>query len=215
MFTGIIEGLGEVARLEAQGGGARLEVRTPREWPPLETGESIAVNGVCLTVVEPGPGRFTVDLSAETLRRTRFGALGTGEPVNLERALTPGKKMSGHFVQGHVDGVATILSLEHLPGEVLIRLEHPPELTPYLIEKGSVAVDGISLTVFDCRDRAFTVSIIPYTWEHTNLHARKSGDRVHLECDMIGKYVVRACETLFRGDLSQGPQALTQPPDSE
>jgi len=117
----------------------------------------------------------------------------------LERALTPSKKMSGHFVTGHIDNVASVVSTEEKPGEILFRFEHSTELTPYLIEKGSAAVDGISLTVFDCRDNRFTVSIIPFTLEHTNLKDRKTGDIVNIECDMIGKYVIRACETMFGG----------------
>ena len=124
--------------------------------------------------------------------------------VNLERALTPSKKMSGHFVTGHVDCVASVTSIEEKPGEVLFRFEHPPEMTPYLIEKGSAAADGISLTVFDCKDNRFTVSIIPFTLEHTNLKDRKTGDIVNIECDMIGKYVIRACETVFGSSKAGG-----------
>lgn len=204
MFTGIIENLGVVENITHQQEQARLVIRTEAAFSGCEPGESIAVNGVCLTVVEPREGSFAVDLSAETLRRTSFHQLRAGDPVNLERSLTANKKMSGHFVQGHVDAVGRILSLDPRPGEVLIRFEHPPELAPYFIEKGSVAVDGISLTVFDCRDNAFTVSIIPFTWQHTNLNARKSGDPVNLECDMIGKYVVKTLETLLRGGAKEG-----------
>ena len=112
--------------------------------------------------------------------------------------------MSGHLVTDHIDNVAWVVSIEEKPGEVLFRFEHPPELTPYLIEKGSAAVDGISLTVFDCQDRRFTVSIIPFTLEHTNLKDRKTGDNVNIECDMIGKYVIRACETLFKDSEKRG-----------
>ena len=121
--------------------------------------------------------------------------------------------MSGHFVTGHVDCVAQVAGIEEKPGEVLFRFEHPPEMSPYLIEKGSAAVDGISLTVFDCRDNHFTVSIIPFTLEHTNLNDRKTGDAVNIECDMIGKYVIRACETIFGASEKGGaisPEFLKQ-----
>ena len=185
MFTGIIETVGTVANITFQDDKARMRVDTNPQFTRFEMGESIAVNGVCLTT--------------ETLSRTSFKQVEEGSGVNLERALTPSKKMSGHFVTGHIDSVAKVVSIEEKPGEVLFRFEHPPELTPYLIEKGSAAMDGISLTVFDCRDNGFTVSIIPFTLEHTNLKDRKTGDAVNIECDMIGKYVIRACETVFGG----------------
>ena len=204
MFTGIIEAVGTVASLLRKDDKARMRVDTNPQFTGFEMGESIAVNGVCLTVVDMGEHWFTMDLTTETLSRTSFKQVKEQSRVNLERALTPDKKMSGHFVTGHIDNVASVVSIEEKPGEVLFRFEHPPELTPYLIEKGSAAVDGISLTVFDCRDRRFTVSIIPFTLEHTNLKDRKTGDIVNIECDMIGKYVIRACETLFKDSEKSG-----------
>ncbi len=199
MFTGIIEVVGTVGSLVHKDDKARMRVDTNPQFSQFEIGESIAVNGVCLTVVDRGEHWFAVDMTTETLDRTSFKQVKEGSRVNLERALTPSKKMSGHFVTGHIDNVAKVVSIEEKPGEVLFRFEHPPELAPYLIEKGSAAVDGISLTVFDCRDNRFTVSIIPFTLEHTNLKDRKTGDTVNIECDMIGKYVIRACETVFGG----------------
>ena len=199
MFTGIIEVVGTVGSLVHKDDKARMRVDTNPQFSKFEMGESIAVNGVCLTVVDMGNHWFAVDMTTETLSRTSFKQVQEGSRVNLERALTPSKKMSGHFVTGHIDDVAKVVGIDEKPGEVLFRFEHPPELTPYLIEKGSAAVDGISLTVFDCRENRFTVSIIPFTLDHTNLKDRKTGDTVNIECDMIGKYVIRACETVFGG----------------
>ncbi len=198
MFTGIIENCGKIEKIERDENRARFVIAFQEEVNDLELGESIAVNGVCLTVVTHDSGTFAVDLSTETLSRTSFDKVCEGETVNLERSLTPNKKMSGHFVLGHVDAVGTIESMDHQPGEILIRFSHPQELAAHFIEKGSVAVDGISLTVFDCRDNQFTVSIIPFTWEHTNLNEKRPGDSVNLECDMIGKYILKACETVLQ-----------------
>lgn len=208
MFTGIIESVGTVGHIKRDADKARLRIDTGPEFRGFELGESVCVNGVCLTVAEVVESGFALDLSTETLSRTSFKQVVEQAKVNLERSLTPNKKMSGHFVTGHVDRVGTVRSIEHKPGEVRMRFEHPPELAPFLIEKGSAAVDGISLTVFECHDNRFTVSIIPFTWEHTNLHERKIGDWVNIECDMIGKYVLKACETLFGG--SQKGSGLTR-----
>jgi len=156
------------------------------------------VNGVCLTVVDSTHTTFKLDLSTETLNRTNFKNVITGDNVNLERSLTPSTKISGHFVSGHIDRVGEIVNIEEKPGEVLFRFSHPKELGSFIMEKGSIALDGVSLTVFDCKDNGFTVSIIPFTLEHTNLGARKIGDLINIECDMIGKYVFKACETLLQ-----------------
>ena len=199
MFSGIIEVVGTVGRITRQDEKARMRVDTDASFTDFELGESISVNGVCLTVVEAQGDSFSVDMTTETLNRTSFKQVGENSRVNLEKALTPSKKISGHFVTGHVDHVAHIVDIQHKTGEVLFRFEHAEAQSPYIIEKGSIAVDGISLTVFDCVDRKFTVSIIPFTLEHTNLGDRKVGDSVNIECDMIGKYVVKACETLLGG----------------
>ena len=208
MFTGIIETVGTVGQMVRQEEKARMRVDCDPGFGSFELGESIAVNGVCLTVCDSSSHTFAVDLSTETLNRTSFSQVAEGTRVNLERALTPRKSMSGHFVMGHVDQVGQVVQIQPKTGEVLYRFEHPPELTPYFIEKGSVTVDGISLTAFDCKDHQFTVSIIPFTLEHTNLGDRKIGDRVNLECDMIGKYVVKTCQTLFNPGDSGQPLSL-------
>lgn len=197
MFTGIIRTLGSVKTLDRHGQKGKLTITTPGEFTQFGLGESIAINGVCLTVVSCGNNAFTVDLSAETLRRTSFKEIGQGCKVNLERSLTLIQKISGHFVMGHVDEVGTIVRIEHKSGEIIFRFEHSKDLQPYVIEKGSVTVDGISLTAFSCQGQQFSVSIIPFTFDNTNLHERKIGDKVNLECDMIGKYVYKACESIL------------------
>ena len=138
-----------------------------------------------------------MDLGTETLSKTSFRNSKTGDRVNLERSLTPSSKISGHFVSGHVDQVGEVLSIEEKSGEVLFQFSHPASLNPFIMEKGSIALDGISLTIFNCKGNRFNVSIIPFTWEHTNLNSRKIGDLINIECDMIGKYVYKACETLI------------------
>ena len=200
MFSGIISDVGTVSRIVRQNEGAELTVHGGGGFKGFETGESIAVNGVCLTVRDSTDDTFTVDLSTETLSRTSFKDIDEQARVNLERSLTPSDKISGHFVSGHVDCVGSIISIEHKSGEILFRFEHPAGYVPYVIEKGSVAIDGISLTAFSCVDNAFTVSIIPFTFSHTNLNARKIGDAVNIECDMIGKYIYKACETILLSD---------------
>ena len=197
MFTGIIEAVGAIREIKRGEEKARMVIETGPEFSGFEPGESIAVNGVCLTAIHAGQTSLTVDLSTETLKRTGFEHARIKTQVNLERSLTPSKKISGHFVTGHIDQVGTIVGIEHKTGEVLFRFQHPPELSAFIIEKGSIAVDGISLTVFDCKENQFSVSIIPFTLEHTNLKNRKTGDAVNIECDMIGKYVYRACGSLL------------------
>ncbi|MFQ5717654.1 MAG: riboflavin synthase [Nitrospinales bacterium] len=197
MFTGIVQTLGTVKDLRVHDRKGRLTVAVPSEFGRAQIGESIAVNGVCLTVVSADESSFDADMSEETLSRTTFGTMPVRSKVNLERSLTPTQKMSGHFVMGHVDRVGTIVQIDHKSGETLFQFEYPEELRPYIVEKGSIAADGISLTVFSCRDRRFSVSIIPYTLAHTNLHERKIGDGANLECDMIGKYVYKACEAIL------------------
>ena len=195
MFSGIVLSVGTIGEYVQKNEGAVLVVDT--DLSEFEDGESIAVNGVCLTVVDSTETTFKLDLSTETLSRTNFKNAQKGDKVNLERSLTPATKISGHFVSGHIDQVGEIVSIEEKPGEVLFRFSHPAELSPFIMEKGSIAIDGISLTVFDCRDNQFTVSIIPFTLSHTNLSSRKIGDLINIECDMIGKYVFKACETLL------------------
>ena len=198
MFSGIVLSVGTIGEYVQKNEGAVLVVNTEKDFSGFEDGESIAVNGVCLTVVDSTKTTFKLDLSTETLSRTNFKNAKKGERVNLERSLTPSAKISGHFVSGHIDQVGKIVDIEEKPVEALFRFSHPAELSPFIMEKGSIAIDGISLTVFDCKDNRFTVSIIPYTLSHTNLSSRKIGDLINIECDMIGKYVFKACETLLK-----------------
>tara|TARA_Y100001960_G_scaffold118689_1_gene127051 strand:- start:344 stop:961 length:618 start_codon:yes stop_codon:yes gene_type:complete len=197
MFSGIIEAVGTVREFVHGEESATMTVETDSKFRNLENGESIAVNGVCLTVVEFNGSVFRMDLGTETLNKTGFKNVKSGDQVNLERSLTFSSKISGHFVSGHIDQVGKVISIEEKPGEVLLKFSHPSFLGPYIMEKGSIALDGISLTVFNCKDDSFNVSIIPFTWSHTNLNARKIGDSINIECDMIGKYVYKACESLI------------------
>ena len=197
MFTGIVEELGTVTALELGADSARLTVHGPLVTADAEHGASIAVNGVCLTVTEHGSGAFTVDVMAETLHRTSLGALRAGDRVNLERAMAASSRFGGHVVQGHVDGTATITARE--PGErwEVVRFSLPADLAPYLVEKGSITVDGVSLTVVEVEDDAFSVSLIPTTLELTTLGRRGVGDPVNLEVDVLAKYVERLLATRF------------------
>jgi len=195
MFSGIVLSVGTIGEYIQKNEGAVLVVNT--DLSGFEDGESIAVNGVCLTVVDSTETTFKLDLSTETLSRTNFKNAKKGDRINLERSLTPSTKISGHFVSGHIDQVGEIVDIEEKPGEVLFRFSHPAKLSPFIMEKGSITIDGISLTVFDCKDNRFTVSIIPFTLSHTNLSSRKIGDLINIECDMIGKYVFKACEILL------------------
>jgi riboflavin synthase len=193
MFTGIVEGTGTVAALAVAdgGGGARLEVEAPFLAGDLRLGESVAVNGCCLTVAEPTPGGFAADLVAETLRRTALGGLAAGDAVNLERPLALGGRLGGHLVQGHVDGVARVLERKPVGEGEEVRVELPPDLERYVVEKGSIAVDGVSLTVAGVGPGWFAVALVPHTLEVTTLGDRRPGDPVQLEVDVVAKYVER------------------------
>jgi riboflavin synthase len=190
MFTGIIEELGTLERFTPQTSGARLRIRAATVLADAFPGASIAVNGVCLTAVDLEPGSFAADLAPETLSRTNLGDLRPGDRVNLERPLSPSGRLGGHMVQGHVDGTGEFLALEPLGNDNWwLRIRVPAALDRYLIEKGSVAVDGISLTVARIADSEMAITIIPHTYEHTTLGAYRPGSRVNLECDMLAKYV--------------------------
>jgi riboflavin synthase len=191
MFTGIVEELGEVVDLERGQASARLTVRGPRVIEDAEHGASIAVNGVCLTVVDHTDDRFTVDVMAETLARSALADLAPGAPVNLERAMAADGRFGGHVVQGHVDGTAEVVSRQ--PGDrwELVTFTLPRDLARYVVLKGSITVDGVSLTVSDVTESTFTVSLIPTTLELTTLGRRDVGERVNLEVDVIAKYVER------------------------
>jgi riboflavin synthase len=192
MFTGIVEGTGTVADMTPQGEVWRLRVDVAGPFTALPLGGSIAVDGCCLTVVISDPGRFACDLTAETLRRTRFDErLAPGVRVNLERPMRADGRFEGHLVQGHVDGVGKVVALRRAGEAADLVVEHPRELGCFLVEKGSVAVDGISLTVSALGTGTFTVAVIPYTLEVTNLGDARAGDPVNLETDVIAKYVDR------------------------
>lgn len=193
MFTGLIESVGHIKAIEPIAGGVRLSVRTDLA-PRLGVGESVATNGVCLTVVDATPEAVAMEVSPETLRVTNLGDLQTGALVNLERPVRPDGLMGGHFVQGHVDATGTVLAIVNEGEFWRFAFSYPTELAALFIPKGSVAVDGISLTVAALRPQEFDVQIIPHTWHYTNFQAARVGDRVNLECDMLGKYVVRVAQ---------------------
>ena len=185
MFTGIIEEVGAVAKLDTP----RLTVRARKVMEGLKLGDSIAVSGACLTVVAHSEGQFSVGLSPETLRRTSLGKLAPGEGVNLERPVAVGDRLGGHVVQGHADATGRITSRK-LDGDcVILRISGPKRLMPYIVEKGFVAIDGVSLTVVNKGTSTFTLSVVPCTLNNTNLKEKSAGDRVNLEVDVLAKYV--------------------------
>lgn len=197
LFTGIIEELGTVDSLNIQTTGARLKVRCTRVLEDLAEGASIAVNGVCLTALAPDGRSFSADLAPETLVRSNLGDLAAGSRVNLERPLSPTGRLSGHIVQGHVDGTGEFLSLDHLgDGNWWLKIRVPRELDRYLVFKGSIAIDGISLTIASLENDVLGVTIIPHTYENTSLGAHHPGSRVNLECDMLAKHVEKLLESL-------------------
>jgi len=189
MFTGLIEELGTVKGIRSQSGGIRLSIAGKTVLDGMKTGDSIAVNGACLTVVEMSHALFGADVSKETLIKTTLGRLRVGDRVNLERAMRPTDRLGGHLVAGHVDAVGVIRTIERTGESSLFTFAAPPEVLRYLIYKGSIAIDGISLTVNEVQGERFTVTIIPHTARQTTLGFKKAGDPVNLEADMIGKYV--------------------------
>jgi len=193
MFTGIIEELGTVASLQ----GGRLSVRCSTVMENLREGASIAVNGVCLTAVGLRPDSFSADLAPETLRRSNLGDLRPGSHVNLERPLAPTGRLSGHIVQGHVDGTGELLALDALGDENWwLRVRVPPELDPFLVYKGSIAIDGISLTIAALEADVLSVTIIPHTYRNTTLAGYRPGARLNLECDILAKHVEKLLRKL-------------------
>jgi riboflavin synthase len=189
MFTGLIEDVGTIKSVHHKHGAAVVSIQTRLPMRDMELGASIAVNGACLTVVRKARGVFTVDVSPETLKRTRLGALQAGSAVNLERPMRLADRLGGHIVTGHIDGVAAARSIEKRGEFTFMLFRVSAGLGSLLVSKGSVAVDGISLTVNDCGLRYFSVAIIPFTLEHTNLRHLEVGDKVNVETDLIGKYV--------------------------
>lgn len=191
MFTGIVEELGSVQAVTDLGDAARLSIAGPAVTSDARPGDSIAVNGVCLTVVDIVDGAFTADVMLETLRRSSLGSVVPGSPVNLERAARVDSRLGGHIMQGHVDGVATVRTVEPTENWTTVSFALPADLTRYVVEKGSIAVDGVSLTVVHVDDESFSVSLIPTTLAHTTLGTRRPGDVVNIEVDVIAKYVER------------------------
>lgn len=204
MFTGIVEEVGEIVRVGRAGDSARLSIRGATVTSDARPGDSIAVDGVCLTVVALDGEVFTVDAVAETLNRSTLGDRAAGARVNLERAVRADQRLGGHIVQGHVDGTGAVLSRE--PGErwERVRFALPPALARYVVEKGSITVDGVSLTVTDVTDDAFAVALIPATLELTTLGAKRPGDRVNLEADVIAKYVEKQVAAYAAGSVEAG-----------
>ncbi len=191
MFTGIIEELGTIQSLTNARNGARIVVHAPTILSDAKIGDSIAVNGVCLTVVEMTAVSFVADVSAETLRRTSLKQMRVGSKINLERPMTPSARFGGHIVQGHVDAIGEFSSAKQVGDGWNVRIKFPPGLSKYIVEKGSITVDGISLTVANLGEDWFEIAVIPHSWKVTNLSTLKRGDAVNLEVDIIAKYVER------------------------
>ncbi len=208
MFSGVIETTGTITKIDTIVEGVRLTLRASIPGQEVSIGESICTNGTCLTVTRTGEGELSFDVSAESLRRTNLGDLHIGDNVNLERSLRLDDRLSGHLVFGHVDGVGQVQSIQPEGDSFLYTFVIPTELSRYLVEKGSVAVDGISLTVFHCKPTEFTCAIIPHTHEVTTLHRRKPGDRVNIEGDMQGKYIEKFVQEAVEGTLATQLQTL-------
>jgi riboflavin synthase len=204
MFTGLIEALGEVLTFEQMPGGARLVVASTLS-AEMNLGESLAVNGVCLTVVERNEHAAAFDLGPETARVTALGTLAPGAAVNLERAVRADARLGGHLVLGHVDAVGTVVDVQPDTDFTWVSISYPPELAAGFVLKGSVAVDGISLTVARLSDEHFDVQIVPHTWAHTTMREWRPGTAVNLECDVIGKYVARAVALAWARPLEPQP----------
>lgn len=199
MFTGIVEELGRIVRVPSPGRAGQLEIAATRVLPGTNVGDSIAVNGVCLTATTVSAAGFTADVMPQTLAHSNLGTLRAGSPVNLERAMAADGRFGGHIVSGHIDGTGTIRRIRHDQNAVRFAIEAPASIMALIVQRGSVAIDGISLTVAELAADAFEVSIIPHTIEQTTLSHRKPGDAVNLENDVVGKYVQRllhgACTT--------------------
>ena len=208
MFTGIIEEIGTVRRIERGTAGARLTIAAKTVLEGTKLGDSIATNGVCLTVVSLTADSFSADVMAESLRRSSLGALQSGSPVNLERAMPLNGRFGGHIVSGHIDGTGTVASQRREDNAVWVTVHAPAALLRYIVEKGSIAIDGVSLTVAAVDQTGFAVSIIPHTGAETILLGKKPGETVNLECDVIGKYVEKLL-TPYAPDQKAKPSGIT------
>jgi riboflavin synthase len=210
MFTGLIEEIGRLQSIHKGAKDYQLVIEASAILNDVNIGDSIAVNGVCLTVTTYNETSFVVDVMPETIKATSLHALSPGSKVNLERAMTPQRRFGGHFVSGHVDGTGTITRIRPERNAVYFMIETKPELLKYMVPKGSVAVDGISLTVVDVTDKTFSVSIIPHTLTSTILHTKQVGDLVNLECDMLAKYMERLLDTRLNGREYKREQSQNQ-----
>ncbi|HPE28962.1 MAG TPA: riboflavin synthase [Candidatus Mcinerneyibacteriales bacterium] len=208
MFTGLIEQVGTLTARRCSGTVLTLEIAA-FVWPDLKTGDSVACNGACLTVVEIKKTSLCFEVMEETVRRTLFGGMPLGSKINMERALSAAGRLDGHFVQGHIDGTGVIREIRQQGESRLLTVSFPPEQSPLVTEKGSIALDGISLTVMDVGYDSFRVGIIPHTWEKTSLNGKKAGDRLHLEYDIIGKYVYRSLQGMTDKN-KKGPRSLEE-----
>lgn len=191
MFTGLVEEVGAIAEIRPAGKAIHLKIKSSKVLDGVQLGDSISVNGICLTVTAYDKASFTVDVVPETMRRTTLHELSAGSPVNLERAMQMGGRFGGHIVSGHIDGVGRILSIADEDIAKVVRLAAPPNVLRYVVEKGSITIDGVSLTVMDVDGESFRISVIPHTWQITVLRHRRVGSSVNLEVDIIGKYVER------------------------
>lgn len=206
MFTGIIEEVGQIAQIKKQGEFAVVTIKAKKVLTDVQLGDSIAVNGVCLTVTSFTKEQFTADVMSETLKRTSLGELSLNSPVNLERAMAANGRFGGHIVSGHIDGTGTVAEITPADNSTWYRIKTSPKLMRYIIEKGSITIDGISLTVVDCDAESFRVSIIPHTIKETNLGSKKIGSLVNLENDIVGKYIE---QFLLKKEPENQPSKLT------
>lgn len=206
MFTGIVEEIGSIKQIQQQANSCVLTIQANKVLSDVSLGDSIAVNGICLTVTSFSKTSFTVDVMPETMKSTSLRSLQVGSFVNLERAMPANGRFGGHFVTGHVDGIGKILSKRPVDNAVYYEISVPDHLLKYMILKGSVAVDGTSLTIFDVSSQSFTISLIPHTLKHTVLGKKEVGDIVNIECDMIGKYI----EHLIKRETKEKPSKLTK-----
>ncbi len=191
MFTGLVQKVGRIERIAPRGDGVRLDIRHAAWEDPLVLGESVAVQGACLTVTRASSEEFACDVLRETLERTTLGGQPPGAPVNLERALRATDRLGGHFVTGHIDAIGTVAGLTFRGGDWILEVEGGSEVMEQIVYKGSIAVDGVSLTVAEVKARTFTVHLIPHTWQNTSLQSLRRGSKVNLETDLLGKHVLR------------------------
>ena len=203
MFTGLIEETGKIKLLKPFGDGIKISISSKVVLRDTQVGDSININGVCLTVIGFNKDLFEVEAVEETLKKTNLGRLKINDKLNLERSLTLNKKLGGHFVLGHVDATGRITGIKKLSSSNIVTVSYPKEFSNYIINVGSIAVDGISLTIAGYNENQFSVSIIPHTWQSTNLSARKTGDEVNLEFDVLGKYVARLLGKDTQGKITE------------